>query len=710
MPALALSSDLLDGYARLERRTRNRVSELADIFRRSTVAELGALPGVNLERHTGQRDDRARTVRITDNLRGILCSLSGDKFILHLILPHDQSDQWMARNRFRANIQTGALEVIDIEAFEGVVHSPPPETTDTNPLFAHRRDRDFRQLGVDEELVPTLRLMTDEAHLLGILNLLPPGQAEALIELIGTASVDEIFGRIAGDFEPGSITEDDLEAALETAASRAQFHVVADEAELQEMLARPLAKWKTFLHPSQDALAYKPTFNGPARVTGGAGTGKTVVAIHRAAHLATSLESAAGKPILFTTFTKHLAEAIEVDLIELAGADVLDRVEVVNVDRLAHRIVKEAEGDVRIADEAEMQRLWQTAVDELGLEMRPEFLANEWEQVILARSCDSRSDYFDVSRSGRGIPLNRRSRAEVWKAVEYVTQRLADQRKRTFLQLADTAAGYLRQRNVRPYLHVVVDEAQDMHETQWRMLRAAAAEAPNDMFIVGDSHQRIYDRNSSLSKVGVNVRGRSHKLRINYRTTHEILRWSLGLLGGHSYDDLDEGEDTHDFAGYHSYMHGPQPTLYSTESRSAELDALVDQVTLWVADGVHEEDIAVTARVNNDLDAVKARLKSAGHATCRLTAAQPTAGGIRLGNMHRVKGLEFRCVAITGATDDKIPLTYALTDKAADEVQHRLDLRREACLIYVAATRAREDLWVGWSGVPSRFLGIDPDE
>ena len=707
MPTLAISSDLLDGYARLERRTRNRVSELADIFRRSTVAELGAQAGVNLEKHTGQRDERARTVRITDNLRGILCALSSDKFILHLILPHDQSDQWMARNRFRANIQTGALEVVDIEAVEEAFQAPPQQTTDAEPLFAHRRDKDFRQLGVDEELLPALRLMTDEDHLSGLLNFLPPGQAEALIELSGNASVDEIFGRIAGDFEPGSIGEDDLEAALETAASRAQFHVIADEAELQEMLARPLAKWKTFLHPSQHALAYKPTFNGPARVTGGAGTGKTVVAIHRAAHLAIALDAAAGKPILFTTFTKNLAEAIEADLVELAGADVLDRVEVIHADLLAHRIVREAEGEVKIANDADMQARWQAAADELGLDYRGEFLANEWEQVILAQGCRSRTEYFSASRAGRGVRLDRRARADVWRAVEHVTQQLADRKERTFLQLADAAAGHLRRREVRPYLHVVVDEAQDMHEAQWRMLRAAVADAPNDMFLVGDSHQRIYDRRSSLSKVGINIRGRSHKLRINYRTTHEILRWSLGLLGTHSYDDLDEGEDTHDFAGYHSFMHGPEPTLQGAQSRRAEIDALVEQVNRWVEDGVKEEDIAVTARINGDLDAVEERLRAAGRKTCRMTKTRPTASGVRLGNMHRVKGLEFRCVAITNVSDEKVPLPFALTDKGADEVQHRHDLQREGCLIYVAATRAREDLWVGWSGTPSRFLGIE---
>jgi superfamily I DNA/RNA helicase len=143
------------------------------------------------------------------------------------------------------------------------------------------------------------------------------------------------------------------------------------------------------------------------------------------------------------------------------------------------------------------------------------------------------------------------------------------------------------------------------------------------------------------------------------------------------------------------------------QSRRAEIDALVEQVNRWVEDGVKEEDIAVTARINGDLDAVEERLRAAGRKTCRMTKTRPTASGVRLGNMHRVKGLEFRCVAITNVSDERVPLPFALTNKGADEVQHRHDLQREGCLIYVAATRAREDLWVGWSGTPSRFLGID---
>lgn len=704
MPKLALSADLLKDFSKLEKRARSRVAELSSMFQSQTIEQLSAQKGVDLKTHTGQRDPRARTVRIDDNHRGVLFA-DGDTYILYKILPHNGSDAWMARNEFRANVQTGAIEIRDAEAIgsildEAVAATPAAEVL----LYEHRKDKDFRQLGIDTELLPALRILTEESQLEALLHLLPTGQADALIELTGEESVDDIYSRIAGDFTPGSISEEDVAGALDTPAGRSGFSIVSSDAELQEMLAKPLAQWKHFLHPSQERFAFKEVFNGPARVTGGAGTGKTVVAMHRAAFLAAQLERSGGKPILFTTYTKNLAEAIEADLRDLGGADLLEKVEVTHVDRLANRVVREAEGDAGVARFEDVQRHWDDIVNELGLEYRAEFLNNEWEQVILAQGCRSRAEYFTVSRAGRGVRLDRRARADVWRAIEAFTQRLAENNQRTFLQLADAATGYLARREVRPYEHVIVDEAQDMHEAQWRMLRAAVAEGPNDMFIVGDSHQRIYDRRSSLSKVGINVRGRAHRLHINYRTTHEILRWSLKLLGGHSYDDLDEDPESNDFAGYHSFMHGPEPVLIDSQSRRAEIDALVAQVDQWINDGVHEDEIAVVTRIGSELEAIEHRLKAAGIQTCRLGASLPRQGGVRLANMHRVKGLEFRCVAISGVSDESVPLRAALTDKTADEVQHRLDLVREGCLLYVAATRAREQLWVGWSGRASRFL------
>jgi ATP-dependent exoDNAse (exonuclease V) beta subunit len=421
--------------------------------------------------------------------------------------------------------------------------------------------------------------------------------------------------------------------------------------------------------------------------------------------LASTLATTIAKPILFTTFTANLAQAIESDLRELGGADLLDLVDVVNVDKLASRLTREAEPVAPhvIVDE-EISDLWQQISDEVESEYPGPFLANEWEHVILAQGCGSRDEYFRADRAGRGVRLDRRGRTDVWRAAEAFTQRLIEASQQTFLQLADAAARYLDRRTERPYKHLIVDEAQDLHAAQWRMLRAVVDEGPNDIFVVGDSHQRIYDRQSSLFRVGINVRGRSRRLRINYRTTHEILRWSLSILGDVSYDDLDDGADEHTFAGYYSYLHGSIPAAEGFTTKKAELDALVDRLTSWIADGVHAEDIGVCARSSGSFEFIERSCRAAGISVCRLQQDLPTGDGVRLGTMHRLKGLEFRCVAVYDVDDDTVPMPSAVADESEDPVQHAWDLQRERCVLYVACTRAREDLWVGWSGHPSRFL------
>jgi len=706
MAKLALSRDLLSEFARLEKQLRAKVTDIAGMFQRMSAQELRGNKGIHLETYRGQRDPRARTIRITDNFRGIVCDVGDDEtFVLHKILPHQEADRWMTRNEFRVNVATGAFEVLDVDAIEREIDAIPAPTSDVTLLYAHRRDKDFTQLGIGEELIPVVRLFTSEDELQGLLSVLPQTQAEALILLTGGEPVETIFAEIAGDMVPGTVAADDLAMAITTPASQSTFHIVSDEDELQEMLARPLAQWRTFLHQSQRDLAYRPVFNGPVRVTGGPGTGKTVVAMHRAKHLADALADRTGKPILFTTFTRNLAEAIERDLRELGGGDLLDVVEVLNVDALAHRLVKEAEGGApAVITGAELESLWDEVADEVGAKFRGEFLANEWEQVILAQACRSRDDYLRASRPGRGVRLDRRARAEVWRAVETFLQRLVERNQRTFLQMADAAAGHLERRAVRPYQHVIVDEAQDLHEAQWRMLRAVVAEGANDMFVVGDSHQRIYDRRTSLSKVGINIRGRSKRLRINYRTTYEILRWALALLGEGSYDDLDEGTEEQDFAGYHSFLHGPLPTMQGFKSKRAEYEALASRITQWIDSGVHEEEIAVCARAGGGFEAIAEVLKSAGILPCILGRELPKDDGVRIGTMHRLKGIEFRCVAVVDAADDSVPAPWDVTSESIDPVRHAEDLRRERCLLYVACTRARDDLWLGWSGRTSSFL------
>ena len=711
MATLALSRDFVKRFAKLETPAQTKISDLATKFQQMSAQQLRDSKGIHLERYTNQRDERARTIRIDSNHRGVVLDAGDDEtFVLCHVDTHDNVDRWMINNEFRVNEATGALELVDVRALGAAVDQAGDEPAPkSQAIYAHRSDKEFRQLGVSPELVPALRAFTNENQLEALLMVVPPGQADALMMLLGDESVDVLYPTLAGSITPEDVDTEDVSKAVKTPASQAQFAIIADDDELQEMLAQPLAQWRTYLHPSQREAAYKDTYSGPARVTGGAGTGKTVVAIHRAVHLANQLGDAPGRPILFTTFTKNLAQVIERDLRALGGSDVLDKIDVVNVDSLARRIVSGAESSSpQVAQDREVLDLWQDAIDETGLDVTREFLHAEFEQVILAREVVSRNDYFKVPRTGRGTRLDRRSRAAVWKAVEKVTQELAANGKRTYLQLADDAAGYLRTRATRPYRHVIVDEAQDLHEAQWRLLRAAVDEHPNDMFIVGDAHQRIYDRRTSLSKVGIKIVGRSRRLRINYRTTHEILKWAMAFMGEQAVDDLDGGIETQSGATYHSFLHGNEPTMFGSDSRQGEITALLDQIDQWRGSGVPAEEIVVTARTSDLLEPVEVALADRGMDVVRLeqfeVANEP---GVRTATMHRVKGMEFRCVAMIDVDEETVPLRWAVTSERVDELQYRADVQRERCLAYVAATRAREDLWVGWSGRPSEFLASE---
>ncbi len=712
MAKLALAKDFLTSFHELTPKQRARVVEIARMFNELTPQELNASKGIHLERHNNAADPRARTIRIDDNHRGIvLDGGNNDMYVLVDIDTHDKTDRWMARNQFKVNAATGALEILDVGAIEAAAGQVEPSETKT--LFEHRNAKEFTQLGVVAGLVPTLLVLTTEDQLTGLLDFLPPRQADAAICLLGNDSVETIFAEIAGRTmadDAAAPDPDDLAASVAAPASGGEFHVVTDDEDLSTILSLPLAQWRVYLHPSQKEMAYRPTYggspnaSGAARVTGGAGTGKTVVAIHRAAALAEQVGDQSGKPILFTTFTRNLAKAIENDLRQLGGPDLLAKVEVRNIDQVAFRLVSGYEGsNARILNNP--LRIWQEVVDELGTEYPPTFLNAEWEQVILAQGISSQVGYFKASRAGRGRPLNRRGRTEVWEAVEAFLDKLNQAKSRTHLQVADAAAGYLQGDSSKPYEHIIVDEAQDLHESHWRMLRAAVGEHPNDLFLVGDSHQRIYHRRSSLSKVGINIVGRSRKLRINYRTTRQILHWAMRVVGDESFDDLDDGLDRNDTAGYHSYLSGAEPIVEGHTARADELDAVVAQVRSWVDDGLSEQQIGVAARVNATLDQVQNALERGGFSVCRLPADDlPSKPGVRIGTMHRMKGLEFLAMALVGIDDRQMPLDRALESSADDPVQRERDLQRERCLLYVAATRARAYLWVGWAGKPSPFL------
>jgi hypothetical protein len=490
MPKLVISSEGLSDFGDLPKPQRAKVRDVFAKFQAHQHA------GLHLEKLENPKDPRVRTIRIDQQYRGIVMAPDqGDTFTLVRVLTHDKADNWVSRNTFRVNEATGALEVQDLVAIQELGAEVVGESTTPATLFVGRSDKDFQQLGIPAELIPLIRTISDDAQLDALATLLTPGQEIALTGLATGATVEEIWAELVADEDPGAVDTDDLDAALERPVTRAGFFVTADLEELQEVLDQPFAAWRVFLHPDQRRLAYRREYNGPVRVTGGAGTGKTTVALHRARALA-ELGSPDEHRILFTTFTRSLTAAIEEQLRLLGGPALANRVDVINVDRLAAQIVREAEGRApRLATDDEVRELWRDVVDENGTPFTPTFLDQEWRHVVLGQGLADRDTYLTAARPGRGVRLTRRQRIQVWRCVEDFTNRLVGSSRRTHLQLADAAASALQARSVKPYDHVLVDEAQDLHPAQWRMLRAAVAvDTKNDMFIVGHplagGHQR----------------------------------------------------------------------------------------------------------------------------------------------------------------------------------------------------------------------------
>ncbi len=476
--------------------------------------------------------------------------------------------------------------------------------------------------------------------------------------------------------------------------------MTVDEAlaeELRLVLAHPFAAWRMFLHPDQRQIAYQARYAGPAQVTGGPGTGKTVTVLHRAAFLAERAE-----PVLVTTFAGNLADALaaQLDLL-IRDVRVRQKIEVLNVDRLAYRVVKQARGTPVIADERVLRARWAEAAAQAGLAFTPAYLKNEWEQVILAQGLRTEQAYLTCPRTGRGRPLGKAQRGLLWQAAQRVTAELAAAREATHLQLADEAAHLLRQAEKPRYRHILVDEAQDLHPSQWRLLRAAVAPGPDDLFIAADPHQRVYDNRVSLASLRISVRGRSRRLSLSYRTTQEILAWAVPLLGTEPVTGLDGEVDS--LLGYRSPMRGPRPERRVTATRAEEFNLLTERVRSWLSAGIEPHAIGVAARSASLVREARQALEADGIATVSLSGrGNPKA--VRAGTMHAMKGLEFQAVAVIGVEQGLVPAPGAVTPVTEDAAAHAQDLQRERCVLFVACTRARDHLYVSGTGQPSIFL------
>ncbi|GAA5609970.1 DNA helicase UvrD [Streptomyces platensis] len=704
MPRLAFDIAFCAQLGKLQGSVKQGVFDAWEKFQDLTLEQLFKDPGLKLESLKRARDPHIRTIRIDQGTRGVvLAPESGDTYVLLRVMPHDKAIAWAVKQKASINTVTQAVEIRDIAMLDELTPAyeriaPAREER----LFAKFSDGDLSALGVDGTTLRQARVLTTPEQLEVFAPFFPQDQREVLEYLAAGFTVEDVWRDVVAvnlaDRTAEPVDTTDYETAIQR--SRTRIALVSASDELRDILDKPFAAWRVFLHPSQQKVAYRASYSGPAQVTGGPGTGKTVVALHRVRHLLRHLRD--GDRILLTTYTNALVAALRSGLADLVEDETLrDRVDIMTVDAFAGRVVSTSRRPLRGDEE---QGRWEQAAHATGFTGTAQFLAQEYKHVILAQNLRTCEEYEAAERKGRGSALPVRVRPLLWRTVEEFTGRLAADGLRTYLGTCAEAADLLDGSGPR-YRHIVVDEAQDLHPAQWRLLRAAAPGRPDDLFIAGDPHQRIYDTKVSLKTIGIKVTGRSTKMRKNYRSTHEILSWSTALLHGRPFEELADDSRHETLLGYRSALHGQGPETYAAQSQSAELDALVTRVRSWLDSGIPSADIGVSARFNKTCEQAAEALTAAGVPAVRLRGdTEVAADAVNIGTMHAFKGLEYRCVAVIGVHDGALPFPKAVTPADVDRLQHETDLLAERCLLFVACTRARDGLYVSWSGRPSRFL------
>jgi superfamily I DNA/RNA helicase/mRNA-degrading endonuclease RelE of RelBE toxin-antitoxin system len=705
MPQVALSSDFLKALGLLPRQKQKKVRAFMQKFCADPTQA-----SIDYEPMHRARDSKVHTVRIDQQYRAVVIQPPhGDVYLCVWVDNHDEARAWAQNKMFEVNALTGAFQVW--ESIEGKAPEPQPQqahevaAVSARPipeerLLSGNTDDVLLLLGVPEPLLPAVRALRTEEDLDQLCKYLPQEASDALYLLAAGYDVDEVIDELdrasreqLAKQKPVDTT--DFATALQKSESKRQFKIVEDDHELSEILNAPLEQWRIFLHPSQDRLVRMES-KGPSRVLGGAGTGKTVVAMHRARHLA-RLEGflQPGERILFTTFTKNLAADISKNLDNLCGPE-RERIEVTHLHAWARDYLVSRGMQVRVVPDKVQEELWSRICDKTGADVfSPSFYREEWDKVVQAQDITDLAGYLRARRVGRGTALSRGQRKLVWEVLSSYRQKLQERNELEWPDVIRETRLHIANHPGRlPYRTIIADEVQDLRQADLALLRAMAPEAPNDMFLVGDAHQRIYGHQASLGRAGINIRGRrSRRLTLNYRTTQRIRSWAEQVIQNMEIDDLDEGVDTK--RGYHSLRVGAAPELRYAEDPNGEAEIIVDTVKRW-REEVQGSDICVVARKRALVeDTYRALLENAGIATdvIKTDADRGKPDAVRLATMHRVKGLEFARVILAGMHKEEGPLS--LPDHMfADEASKRNRLDEEKRLVYVAATRARDFLVV----------------
>lgn len=645
------------------------------------------------------KDKQLRTARITDKYRAIIrVPETGDNYYLLWVDNHDEAMDWAKNKIFQWNEHTQAAQIFNApEITESASATAIPES---KALYARYSDDQLLGIGVPESLIVIVRSIYDLNDLSRIESQLPADAFENLFYLSEGYNIDALISEV-NEGRSATANEND------SFNNKRSFVEINDEL-MEEIIHGELSKWQIFLHPSQRKLV-ESDFKGSVKVTGGAGTGKTVVALHRLKHFADHLDTSQKDKIVFTTFTNALTTNL-VGLSKKMGID-QSRVVITNIDSLVRELADQFKLKAKSDRILDMQNtkssdeLWNEVLEQTLSEFDLSFIKAEHQNVILYNNIQDLEAYLRVSRIGRGKPITRKQKMDLWQLIEIYNDKKQAQGLLDRSELFNIVSSHLISNRIFPFKHVIADEVQDMSNIELRFLRSLTEPKENDLFLVGDPYQKIYAKKINFSSAGISIRGnRSKQLRINYRTSEEIKRLALTAIQGLSYDDFD-GE-SEKLNGYLSLFHGEKPTYEIFKTKGDEIAAIVDYIKEFREKGLRYNDIAIGFRTKDALKDIKTSLhKLKIPYNDNTTTNSNDHSGVVLSTFHGMKGLEFKAVILSDVNNRTCPLHFGRLNEN-DEMSKEDYLNSEKSLLYVAISRAIQVLRLTGTGVKSEMVRV----
>ncbi|MFD1166982.1 3'-5' exonuclease [Sphingobacterium daejeonense] len=679
-----------DAFLKINKGTQSKITEFISKFR--TNSKSSAL---NLESINTFKDQSLRTARVDDKYRAVLKEVTpGELYLLVWVDNHDEAMAWAKNKVIDWNEQTQAYQVFSLDDTVSIEETQVP-VLETSLFMGLYTQDDLLAIGVPEVLMPSVLKVNDMLGLEKLEHYLPVDAFENLFYLLDGASIESL----KTDILQGKQNED----ALGSKNNARSFIEFTNDEMLNEALRGSLHKWKYYLHPSQSSVV-NGDFKGATKVSGGAGTGKTVAALHRLKYLASQKTSEL--PILFTTFTKELSESLSSLSEDLEIPQ--QQYKILNIDALAFQLAQKfnlrqpTDKVFGMNAVKKPEEIWEEVLEEHLATFDEDFLKQEFEEVVLVQNVHTSTEYLKASRIGRGKAISRKQRLEIWKLIELFLAKKTASHLYYKEEIYNMVSNYLNENDEIIFSHVIVDELQDFSNVELNFIRSLTAEGENDLFLVGDPLQNIYDRKINFSKAGINIRGkRSKRLRINYRTTEEIKNLAMSVILDEKYDDFDGEEESK--AGYLSLFHGAKPTYTTFSNKEQELAAVKDELVALLEAGVHYNEIVIAARTRDSVNDFRNYLHQNGIPYVDKHLLNSKNEGIRIATFHGLKGLEFKHVFLVDVNDrtfPRLPFDYgSLSDSEKSQV-----IKTEKSLFYVAASRAIQQLSISGVGIKSGIL------